>query len=149
MKKWLLLITLTALYVGIETARADDRNVCPEGFSTFGKLTCGSNTKVELDAYFLGATSLEEVRKNYSERFEKIRQKCDQKVMARRLASVPKGAAIEREALQFRVQTVTSCIRKRAQHEPCVRNEDCQGNVCNPDRGACSSAFSVPMSAAQ
>lgn len=149
MKKWLLLITFMALYMGFETVRADERKTCAQGFSTFGKLTCGSNSKVEVDAYFLGASSLEEVRKNYAERFEKIRQKCDQKVMARRLAAVPKGAAIERDALQFRVQTVTACIRKRGHQEPCVRNTDCLENVCNPERGTCSSISTIPMSAAQ
>lgn len=141
MNKWTILITLMALYMGYETVRADDVPKCSQGYSTFGRLTCGTVTKTEpvLDAYFLGAGTLEEIKKTYAERFEKMRKKCNQKAVSREIASVP---------LQFRVQTVTSCIGKRGPREPCVRNSDCLENFCHPDSGTCNAAFTIPLGTA-
>ena len=143
MKKWLFLITLTALYMGIQSLRADDIRICSQGYATFGRLECVSSLSPEplLDAYFLGMSTLEEIQKNYAERFERIRMRCERKLSAR-----SDGREL---VLQFRAQAITTCIAKRGYQEPCVRNEDCIENFCHPDRGTCSAVFTVPIGMAQ
>lgn len=142
MKKWLVPIIFTILYSGMGTLLADDLQICTQGYSTFGKLTCASTPEANslLDAYFLGASSLEEVQSRYPERFERIRQRCERKVHAR---------FGENSETHFRVESITYCVLKRGYQEPCVTNADCIENVCHPVRGTCSAVFTVPLGMAQ
>ncbi len=142
MNKWHLLIAFTVIYMGIQTLRADDDVVCSVGHSTFGKFTCGAITASEpaIDAYFLGATTFEEVQRIYPGRYAKLRERCERKVAARGLTD---------NDLHLSVQIVTVCTGKRSFQEPCVKNEDCIENVCHPDRGTCSAVFTVPLGVAQ
>ncbi len=144
MNKWIVLITFTLLYMGFETARGDGGVVCSEGHSSFGRLSCSESPQAEslMDTYFLGASSLDEVMKNFPERFERIHQKCIRKMMAREnLKEMPQ--------IHFQVQPVYVCVRKRGYQEPCVKNSDCIENFCHPDRGTCSAVFTIPMGTAQ
>lgn len=154
---WLHLITVLAVCAGIHSGRSeaseDDPSstptpkVCADGLSKFGKLSCSgvSNSDTILDAYFLGASSLEEIEKNFPERFERLKQVCQKKIIARQVASAPADATIEAEPVQFKVETVDSCNGKKGFQEPCVHDEDCLENVCHPLRGTCSAVFTVPV----
>lgn len=149
MNKWLVLTAIMALLMGIQSLRAEGPVVCPQGRAVFGKLVCAGASSPEpvVDAYFYGATSLSEIRAVFPARAEKIGDTCRRKVAARQLATSPENVALEREALQFRVVPVESCLGKRGYQQPCVRDEDCLEHFCHPERGVCSGVFTVPLSA--
>ncbi len=133
-------------------ASADPGRNCGGAHVVYGKVTCSGPGSAEssglLDAYFYGATSIDEITSRYPERLERFRNRCLKKALARDLASAPAGAAIERTAVELRVSTTESCKGGQGYQEPCTRNEDCLENFCHPDRGTCSAVFTVPMTAA-
>lgn len=133
-------------------ASADSGRNCGDAHVIYGKVSCsgpaGSDADSLLDAYFYGATSLDEISTRYPERLERFRNRCLKKMLARDLASAPEGAAIERSGVELRVSTTESCKSGQGYQEPCTRNEDCLENFCHPDRGTCSAVFTVPMTAA-
>ena len=153
MKNGLVLLLSGIFLFGAGTLRAEDATpkepVCKQGRVIFGKLTCAGseNSETLLDAYFYGATSFEEIRSRFSDRFQRIQLKCEQKFKSRGLASVVKPKS--RELLGFRVDSVDACLGKRGYQQPCVTNSDCLENYCHPERGTCSTVFTVPVSAAQ
>jgi hypothetical protein len=141
MKKWKFYIAVLALSAGIQSGRityASDAarpttfRHCSEGIARFGKLSCGDASVGEpvIQAYFYGATSLEEIAKSYPARLEKLKASCRKKIDAR--------------APVLFVESVDACNGKRGYQEPCVRNEDCLENVCHSVRGTCSTVFTVP-----
>lgn len=140
MKKWLILASCAALFVGIQTLRADPTRNCAGGHVVFGRVSCSvsSNPENLLEAYFLGATSMDEVAEHYADRLERFRGRCLRKGVARDLAS----------NVKFEIATVESCQGGRGYQEPCTKNADCIENFCHPDRGTCSAVFTVPITAA-
>jgi hypothetical protein len=147
MKQYFFLIAVLVSLAGAQTgrfARATEAvrlssvQRCTDGISRFGKVSCGENADHDplLQAYFYGATSIEEIAKTYPERFEKLKLSCRKKATTR----APASAA----PVPFRVESVDVCNGKRGYQEPCVRNEDCLENVCHLVRGTCSTVFTVP-----
>jgi hypothetical protein len=142
MTKWKIFIAVLAVTAGIqagrfvragEPARTPTYRHCSEGIARFGKLSCGDSAAggPVIQAYFYGATSLDEVARTYPARLEKLKASCRKKIDAP-------------AAVQFQVETIDVCNGKRGYQEPCVRNEDCLENVCHSVRGTCSTVFTVP-----
>ena len=152
MKKLRLIFLSSAAWLAAVTfVQADPPRACPSGHAVFGRVSCSSaeDSATLLDAYFFGATSLEEVGLRFPERLERFRARCQRKIFAREIASeTSSGAAIETLAVKLRISTVESCSGRRGYQEPCTQNADCIENFCHPDRGTCSAVFTVPMTAA-
>ncbi len=148
MKKWLLLISLMSLLMGMQSLRADSSPECSARRVVFGKVTCVATLGNEamIDAYFYAATTMGEVNSLYGERLERIRETCEKKVAARQPASA-NFRPIDLGTTHLRIETVEACDGKRGYQEPCQSNSDCLENFCHPDRGTCSAVFTVPMTA--
>ena len=130
--------------MGIQSLRAGEPRVCPVGRAVFGKLTCTGAAREPIDqAYFFGATSEIEIRATYPERAEKFGDRCRKKLTARNPASLAAVAA----KIEYRVETVDTCLGKRGYEQPCVRDDDCLERYCHAERGACSKVFTVPYAA--
>jgi hypothetical protein len=146
MNKWLLLTLILAILMAGQSLRADDTHACREGHAVFGKLVCRGTSSSEaiLDAYFYGATTLREIQANFPERISKLAEQCETKMRKRQLARAPTGTPIE--GLEFKVFPVEACLGKRGYQQPCVKDDDCLEHICHPERGTCSTVFTVPLS---